>query len=330
MKKNGLLLIFSFLFSISCSDLIIENNDINKNLNDFESAWKTAKQVYPFFQFKKIDWDSLYRKYNPLALSSKGDEIYNVLFDLFSELKDGHIEIHTEGGFPVPTYLWPRDVARKSFSQIVVSSYIGKQLKLTGKNNISYEIFDNIGYIYLSTFKEGSWINNFDNILDYMKNTNGLILDVRNNGGGSSSISDFVISRFIKQPMQETRFFPDGRTKQWMIQPGGSFTYTNRVVILVNGSSFSAAELLPELMRQLSNVTIVGSITGGGGGANNIYTLPSGKRIKMPNSYFTRLDGEMVEWNGIVPNIIVEQTEADKNNGRDKQFEAACLLFIQK
>ncbi|MFA5805165.1 MAG: S41 family peptidase [Melioribacteraceae bacterium] len=330
MKKNGLLLVLSFLFSISCSDLIIENNEINKNLNDFESAWKTAKQVYPFFQFKNIDWDSLYRKYKPFALASKGDEIYNVLFDLFCELKDGHIEIHTEGGFPVPTYLWPRDIDRKSFSQIVVSNYIGKQLKLTGKNNISYEIFDNIGYIYLSTFEEGSWINNFDNILDYMKNTNGLILDVRNNGGGSGTTSDFVISRFIKQPMQEKMIYADGHIKQWLIQPGGSFTYTNQVVILVNGSSFSAAELLPELMRQLSNVTIVGSTTGGGGGSNDIYTLPSGKRIKMPNSYFTRLDGKLIEWNGIVPDIIVEQTEADKINGRDKQLEIARLTLIQK
>jgi len=330
MKKNILLVFINIFFLTSCNDLVVENNDANKNQDDFETAWNIAKQVYPFFSFKKINWDSLHIKYKPLAQHAKGDEIYTVLFDMFKELKDGHIEIHTNGGFPIPTYSWPRDIDRNSFSPIVVSTYIGKEYRLAGKNNISYEIFNNIGYIYLSTFTEGNWINDFDFILNYMKNTEGLILDVRNNGGGSGSTTDFVISRFISQAIQERIIFSDGRYREWAVYPNSNLTYKNDVVILINGSSFSAAEMFPDLMRQLSNVTIVGDTTGGGGGSNDIYYLPSGKRIKMPNCYFTRLDSSMVEWNGIIPDVVVEQTETDKKNGTDKQLEMAIKILKEK
>ena len=56
-------------------------------------------------------------------------------------------------------------------------------------------------------------------------------------------------------------------------------------------------------------------------------TTQSGKRLKIPTAYFKRMDGEMIEWNGIPPDILVPQTEADINQERDKQLERAIAVL---
>jgi len=324
------LVVLILLVITSCSDLIVNEQESNLNIRDFETVWQIVNRYYPFLEFKNINWDSLYTVYKPKAENTSGDEIYPVLYELLRELKDGHVEVQTKGGFPVMTYLWPRYINHKSFDQNVVARYLKTSLLLAGNNNISYGMINSvIGYIYFSTFKEGDWIQDFDEILEYFKNTKGLIIDVRNNGGGSGSTYDYVISRLIGEPVEEKWFLSDGQERSHIIQPGGSLRYSKPTVILINGASFSAAEIFSELMRQLPNVTLVGDTTGGGGGANEIFQLPSGKRIKIPTMYFARLDGKMVEWNGILPDVLVKQTESDIERRRDKQLEYAIQLLIE-
>ena len=330
MRENHTLyigyIIATFLF-LGCSELLVNEPDSTENITDFQSAWDIANTYYPFFEFKGIDWDSLYTVYYPQVLEAKGDEIYFILYDLFKELKDGHVEIHTQGGFSIPTYLWERNRDLKAFSPEVVRSYFDKPLKVTGNYKIAYELIDNlIGYIHLSTFTKGDWIHDIDKVLNYFKNTKGLVIDIRNNGGGSSITYDYMLSRFINEPIEETVFFKNGSQKSWWIYPGG-VQYRGNVVILINGASFSASEIFPELMRQLPNVIVVGDTSGGGGGASEIFHLPSGKRLKLPVKYFKRLDGEMIEWNGIIPDIVVEQTETDIKLGREKKLEHSKTLL---
>jgi Peptidase family S41/Tricorn protease C1 domain len=330
--KHYTIIIISFLFFITgCSDFLVNEPSSNLNINDFNSAWQIANKYYPFFKFKRINWDSLYAKYKPQAEAAKGDEIYNVLYQMFSDLKDGHIEIITEGGFPVITYDWPRDIDRKAFSSNVVSSYFTSPLKLAGENKYDYGITpNNVGYVYISTFSEGDnlWYKDFDKIMGYFRTAKGIIIDVRNNGGGNSNTVDYMIARLIEKPVTETwyRYFGINRV---IINPANPTGFNKPVAVLINGASFSAAESFPELLRQSSNATLIGDTTGGGGGTNDIYTLPSGKRLRIANGYFTRLDGTMVEWNGVLPDILIKQTEADITSGHDIQLEYA-INFLDK
>lgn len=321
--------IFALVVVFGCSDLMVGPSDSNRNVADFESVGQIVKTRYPFLQFKNINWDSLLVVYRPRAVEAEGDEIYSVLHSLLRELKDGHIELRTEGGFPTITYEWPRLQGGKAYSPLVVRKYFEKELRVAGKGNFEFEVLpDNIGYVYLASFADGNWVNDLDNILEYFSNTKALIFDVRNNGGGNGAIADFITSRFATSPINYSSYLPNGSPKfTSTITPGGGFPYRKPVVVLINGASFSAAELLAELLKQIPSVTTLGDTTGGGGGSNDVFHLPSRKRIKIPTSYLRRFNGQMIEWNGIPPDILVQQTEADIREGRDRQLENAILLL---
>lgn len=312
-----------------CSELIVGPAESNRNVADFVSVGEIIKSRYPFLQFKHVNWDSLLAVYRPIAEQAKGDEIYGVLHDLLRELKDGHIELRTEGGFVTLTYEWPRLRGGKAYDPLVVRKYFDRELRVAGNGNLEYEILPgNVGYIYLAAFEEGNWVYDLDRILAYFLNTKGLIFDVRNNGGGNGDIANFITSRFASAPITYSAYLPSG-TPKWTstIVSFSPYQYHKPVVVLINGASFSAAELLPELLKQIPLVTTVGDTTGGGGGSNDVFYLPSNKRIKIPTSYLKRFNGEMIEWNGVPPDILVPQTEADIKQGRDKQLEYAITML---
>ena len=167
--------------------------------------------------------------------------------------------------------------------------------------------------------------------MEYLKNTKGLIIDIRQKRGGTPQNVEAVVSRFITEPMEWPRFFSLGQLIDvYPIQPQGK-AYSNPVVVLINGSTYSAGEITVECLKQLPNVIAVGDTTGGGSGisANNSpktvgdFQLPSGKWISVPSGYIERFDGIPWEWNGIPPDIRVEQTEEDVKKGRDMQLEYA-------
>jgi len=333
-----LLFVFVILLVFSCRDVIVTSPDSNQNLEDFEAAWNRIKDVYPYLEFKNINWDSLYTVYRPRVENARGDEFYLVLRDMLAELKDGHVYYKTDGGGEVYPYYPPRHFKdRHAYSPFVVRTYFDKELRLSESGSVEYEILPgNIGYAFLSDFHEDYLINEFPVVLDYLKNTKGLILDLRQKRGGSYANIEAVISRFITSPMERPRFIVLGEV--WDLapfQPQGPFTYTNPVVILINGSTFSAGELCTEILKQLPNVTAVGDTTGGGsaGGTSEPpravteYYLPSGKMIEIGTVDNRRYDDLPWEWLGIAPDVRIEQTPSDIDAGVDKQLEYAIDIL---
>ena len=334
MKKIiSILSVLCLLSILSCKDLVVTEPESNLNVEDFEAAWKRVKDVYPYLQFKKINWDSIYTIYKSLAEKAKGDEFYFVLRDLLAELKDGHVYYRTEGGGEVYPYYPQRHFKdRHAYSPFVVRKYFDKELRLTESKSVEYEILPgNIGYAFLSDFQKDYLTDEFPAVLEYLKNTKGLVLDIRQKRGGDYKNIEAVITRFLTQPLVRNDAYTYGI--KWNLppfQPSGTFQYTKPVVVLINGSTFSAGEFTTEILKQLPQVTAVGDTTGGGsvgGGDESLYFLPSGKSIDIGFIDIRRYDGLPWEWLGIPPDIRVEQTEADILAGRDKQLEYAIEML---
>ena len=105
--------------------------------------------------------------------------------------------------------------------------------------------------------------------------------------------------------------------------------------IISYGTVLSAGETTSEILKHLPNVTAIGDTTAGGGGAASSrsvktmghFDLPSGIMINIPTGYGLRYDGQHIEWLGVPPDIRVEQTKEDIQNGIDKQLEYAIELL---
>jgi hypothetical protein len=339
LKAGKLLYYFILLFLIQgCSDIFIKPAASDQNMEDFEAAWNRINDVYPLRDFKKINWDSIYYVYYPMVEDARGDEFYFVLNDLLAELKDGHVYYHTDGGGEIYPYYPQRHFKdRHSYNPFVVRRYFNEELQVTRSKSAEYGITpDNIGYVFLSDFHGNYLVNEFPEIIDYVKNTKGLIIDIRQKRGGDYQTVLAIVRWFLQDPLEPPKLYILGELiEQSPIEPLEFLSYTNPVVVLINGSTFSAGEVTTEILKQIPNVTAVGDTTGGGGitssssppEAVGLYELPSGKMIYIGTGYIERYDGQPFEWIGIPPDILVEQTQTDAENGRDKQLEYAIQML---
>jgi len=232
-------LCFVILVLQSCSEIIVPDSDSNLNVDDFESAWNHINLIYPLFDFKKIDWDAIHTEYRVRAEQSVGDEIYAVLIDLVGELKDAHAKVITLGGLSIRPYNSPRTLRDKDvFKPNVIRKYFNKPLRVVGNESIEYEfVADNVGYVRIATFGnalQGN-VNDIDIVLDYFSSAGGLIVDVRNNGGGSSVVYDQIIGRLINEPLEtESSFQVWGTRPPYTISPQGP------LILQVSGNGFNS------------------------------------------------------------------------------------------
>ncbi len=135
-------------------------------LEDFESAWSHIDSIYPLFDFKNIDWDSIHTIYGERIEQSSDNDFFAIVMDVVGELKDGHANVYTESGAKFRPYTPPRLLRdEEAFDLNVVRTYFSLPLLTTGNGTIHYEfVSDSIAYVYMSTF--GNDLRNDVNDLD--------------------------------------------------------------------------------------------------------------------------------------------------------------------
>lgn len=123
---------------------------------------------------------------------------------------------------------------------------------------------DGYGMIIIRSFADEAVVHAFDEALSTFKDVPGLIIDVRQNGGGDTAVARPIMGRFITEQKPYAlmrRHEGEGLTDPWteVVDPRGPFTYTAPVVVLTSRWSASMAEGFPMGMRGLGRATIVGT-----------------------------------------------------------------------
>ncbi|MFC2138843.1 S41 family peptidase [Bacteroidota bacterium] len=328
-----ILIVFTLCLFYTCESILIEDNHNDNNLLDFQETWEIVDSIYPFFELKKINWDSLYYIYRDKAIEAKGDEIFEVLYNLLNELKDGHVRIGTQGGEYIHTFIPERTIKdRGTFNPVVTRNYFSSELKVDKNKKLEYEITNsNVGYIRIATFYKSGWTEiDMYNAIKYMINTKGLIIDVRNNIGGSYILVNMIVKRLINEPVLD---LPVRKNDKWFprnfINPSDDIQYNNPVIILVNGVCYSATEQFIAIIEQAKHVILIGDTTGGGSSAPKKFTLTSGKEIYTSTHEICRSDSVAIEFNGIVPDIRIVNTLNEIENNIDRQLEFA-INYLNK
>ncbi|MEH0158020.1 S41 family peptidase [Limibacter armeniacum] len=314
MKKIILATLFliSCLSFVSCENLFMEPSPSEDPQAVFNSMWETVRDKYSFFEYKNIDWESIRAEYESRISPEMSDEdLFYVLADMLNELRDGHVNIRSR--FDVSVYKGINRVEGEDslFTEFIPDFYDGDILEeryfiklddndeeIRIANGFSNKIFSRvnlqgglskIGYIRYSSFVNTINKEALDNTLKRFEDAGvvGLILDMRENGGGSLTNAFRLSSRLInvdESTVLET-VYKDGPAidsftapAAYSVKKEGPIQFTKPVALLINRNSFSATSYFAAIMRApgFEHVRSFGNNTGGGGGLPSDFQLPNG------------------------------------------------------
>lgn len=194
---------------------------------------------------------------------------------------------------------------------------------------------DNIGYIRLKDFNEkasDSFINNLSSLLN--DKAEGLIIDLRGNPGGFLNEAEKIASQFIPEGQVITTLKDKNGNEKKSISKGG-IAQGIPVVLLVDGNTASAAEVLTGALRDYNIATTVGTKTFGKGVAQAPYLLKNDDgALKITIQKFYTPNGENIHKIGIKPDYEVKITEEDAmksyERSKDPQYQKALQVIKEK
>jgi len=197
------------------------------------------------------------------------------------------------------------------------------------------------GYIRFSNFL-GNLETGIMAEIDKMKDTPGMIIDLRGNGGGSGDMSRRLLSRFFKDDQSgvtiRTRtgkpisvfFIPITKLEQ-ELKGSKERAYTKPVVILTNESSASASEVFAVVMKESGRATLIGQRTCGCLlGYMGLADVPGGAQMAYSELAFVTKNGTKVEGDGVAPDLEVKATRDDLLLNRDRILERAIEELTAK
>lgn len=192
-------------------------------------------------------------------------------------------------------------------------------------------IHDNIAYVTITTFGDTTASDLHRVLTDLMaKNPTGLILDLRNNGGGYLETAIDVASEFIPDGVIMYEQYGDGTRQTYNAKPGGLAT-SIPMVVLVNAGSASASEIVAGALQVRGRAKLVGVVTYGKGSVQNWMPLSDNQgAIRVTIAKWLLPDGATIHQRGLTPNVVVQRTSDDIKAGKDPQLDAAVALLTAK
>lgn len=186
-----------------------------------------------------------------------------------------------------------------------------------------------IGYISINQFGENTATEVASAYTEVSKDPlDGLIIDVRYNGGGYLERAIDIVSMFLSEGKVVTVARRDSEPLTHFVH-GRALNSTIPLVVLVNGGSASASEIVAGAFKDAKRATLIGTKTFGKGTVQEIFTLPGGASVRITIAKWLTPNGTEIDHNGIMPDIIVEQIDspeqATENNEEDtdEQLQAA-------
>ena len=330
-KKHYIVLIAAImLLVVSC---VPENEFENTPKGNFNALWTIIDERYCFLDYKNeeygLDWDKVRKKYSSRLTSDVNNiGLFEILTDMLSELRDGHVNLYYTAD--VGRYWsWKEDYPA-NFDMKLVEKYLGTDYKIS--SGIYYKVLDdNIGYLYVGDFSNTIGESSLDAIISMLSVCNGLIIDVRDNGGGSVENARTLASRFTnKDVFVGYIMHKTGPGHSEFSEPEKRYVETNKyhlrwqkpVVVLANRGSYSATNSFVSDMKCLPLVTVMGDVTGGGSGMPMSSALPNGWSVRFSASPMLDVDGNHIEF-GVAPDIAVSLDKEAACNGIDSIIEAA-------
>ncbi|HEX2099984.1 MAG TPA: S41 family peptidase [Candidatus Synoicihabitans sp.] len=159
----------------------------------------------------------------------------------------------------------------------------------------------------------------------------GIILDLRQNGGGAVSSLERIINDFFPERIAYGTFVTrggreDNERSAWF----GGANYTGPLAVLIGEGSASSAEILAHVLKHYRRATLIGRPTAGVVIASQYFRLRDGGELQLGTYDFRTVDGSRLEGQGVQPDIVVQRTLAAVRAGRDPDLDAAVEWLQQQ
>ncbi len=196
---------------------------------------------------------------------------------------------------------------------------------------IDSKMIGDVAYIHLYNFYEQSPFMFYQAAVEAaMKNPKGLILDLRDNPGGYLDAAVNLAGWFLKNDSTVvTEEFGSGEIQTYTSYGNGLFRDLP-VVILINGGSASASEILAGALKDIKSVKLIGEKSFGKGTVQQLEALKDGSMVKITVAHWRMPGGELIDKNGINPDFEVKIREADIIAGRDPQLDKAVEVIKEE
>ena len=318
----------------------MRNRDPERN---FEALWEIFNRRYPFFELRKVNWQSQYDVYRPkVTNATSDDELFDILCEMLSPIHDGHINLRTKGSRNSKArYFNPEKVPR--FWQEFTKKEIAKLFAVTNATLVDnrfrkleeteawmllYCRSSKFGYIRILEL-EGIGKRKLSTALDTISrdfgDLQGLIVDIRNVPGGDDDVVISIVNRLCDKKRvcfhRRTKVGPGSDEfsplKTWHIKPRGLVQFTKPIVLLTCDSVFSGGEVFAMTMRELPHVTVIGDHTNGIFSYQLEKKLPNGWECRLSYQIYYSADMTCYEAKGVPVDIELFNTKADLADGVD-------------
>ncbi|PSR52761.1 peptidase S41 [Adhaeribacter arboris] len=333
-------LVLALAFAMAaCEEALVGPPSPNNPEENFEKLWQEFDRLYGSFEVKQINWTAVYHQYRPQVKSTTTEaELYQIMVNMLTPLDDNHIFLRPLRSTGLPPFSGGI-LGRKTFTDFdksVAEKYLIE--KKTHGNAIVYgKLSASIGYINLLHFENDYffYVKALEKILKELRDTKGIVIEMRENDGGEDRVSQYIANRFASEKhlsfTSRLRNGPKhsdfGPLLKFYTQPEGDFQFTKPVVVLTRRATFSAGETFVLAMKQNKNVTFVGDSTGG--------AVPDAMRRELPNGWVFRVpiadvrgpNGESYEGIGMAPTILIKNKKEELKAGKDAALEKAIELI---
>jgi len=303
------------------------------------SLWNDFNETHAYIDIRMSynrnfeSWDDVYEYYQKVLLTRipeggpAGDRDNRYLFytcsDMLGELMDPHVSLFAPGG----NFFWPivDDIQKKEeawFNLNVIKDKYLKDQGITSGGFFTYgrlnEPYNNIGYIYISSFidsdklEQKDWAEEIDGIMDFFQaygNTiKAAVIDIRSNSGGSGPLAEYIAAHFASVQinyMKASAKKGPGRNDFsdpmiFRVKPEGQ-RFTKRIALLTNRGTVSAAEWFVMALKTQSHVTHVGTTTRGAFSPKISRPMINGWYYTISAFRVTDMNGKCFEGTGISP-----------------------------
>ena len=337
MKKiQFFLLCFVTMSLASCERAFMPSDEPSNPVNVFDYLWNKVDQQYAFFDVKGVNWDSVREVYRPKVYDDMDDDsLFRVCAAILNTLEDGHTNLVSPFDVSHSDSVYYRMYAERNINtEVVVLNYLTANYHTTGSIAHNAIRDGRVAYLRYSSFMDDISESDLKYLFeDRYKDCDGVILDLRQNGGGNILNIGLLLSIFDnhEQELYRTQIKSgpehDAFTELETVHATKNCIlerpYNKRVAVLIDRGSYSATSFFSLCTMAYPNIRLIGDYSGGGLGLPNGGALPNGWTYRFSITRTIALDGGNYE-NGVPPadRVILDPTCTAQ--GMDNVIEAAA------